>query len=148
MVEVPSVALQANVYAKEVDFLSIGTNDLTQYALAVDRGNERISDLYDQRHPAVWKLIKEVVDGTRNTDTSVSVCGELASDPVAACCMVGMGITDLSMSPGKLSAVKRYLRAFSMKELENLSKKILSCDTLAEIDQVYDEIKTQMTENS
>lgn len=147
MVEVPSVALQAEAFAKEVDFLSIGTNDLTQYALAVDRGNERISRLYDQRHPAVWQLIKKVAEGTQQTGITVSICGELASDPIAACCLVGMGIPELSMSPGRLPAVKQYLRSFSMEELKMMSEKILACDAVAEIDQVYNEIQTLKTEN-
>src|SRR5690625_2060097 len=92
MVEVPAVAMQADYYASQVDFLSIGTNDLTQYLLAVDRGNERISRLYNQQHPVVWNMIRQVAEAGRATGVPVSVCGELASEPNAACGLLGLGI--------------------------------------------------------
>lgn len=137
MVEVPSVAVKADLFASNTDFLSIGTNDLTQYTLAVDRGNERISTLYDQRHPAIWQLIKEVADAGKNNDVPVSVCGELASDPIAACCLMGLGIETLSMNSVVLPSVKQMLRAYSYPEMQQLSEKVLQAATVSDIDNLF-----------
>ncbi|HKK46442.1 MAG TPA: phosphoenolpyruvate--protein phosphotransferase [Balneolaceae bacterium] len=137
MIEVPNVALQAEFFAKHADFLSIGTNDLTQYVLAVDRGNERISTLYDQRHPAVWNLINQVAEAGQKTDTPVSVCGELAADPISACCLMGLGINELSMSPTVLPTVKQRLRSRSLSDMKEFSKDVLACDTLDEINELF-----------
>ena len=137
MVEVPSVALKATVFARHADFLSIGTNDLTQYTLAVDRGNERISQLYDQRHPAIWRLIKEVSEAGEDTEVSVSVCGELASDPIAACCLMGLGIDTLSMNAVVLPSVKQLLRSNSFADMRQLAEKALRAETLDDIDQIF-----------
>lgn len=141
MVEVPNVAIQARSFAQQVDFLSIGTNDLTQYLLAVDRGNERISSLYNQRHPALWKLIKEVADAGKEASIPVSVCGELASDPLAACCLLGTGITELSMTPSALPAVKQRLRAHDLKDMQVLASKILKSTTVAEAEEIFSNFK-------
>lgn len=137
MVEVPNVAVQAEDFARKTDFLSIGTNDLTQYLLAVDRGNERISNLYDQRQPAVWRLIQMVADAGQKTGTPVSVCGELASDPVAACCLLGMGINELSMTPALLPKVKQALCAHTLEEMNQLASHVLKCTTTAEVDTLF-----------
>lgn len=143
MVEVPSVALQAEAYAKHADFLSIGTNDLTQYVMAVDRGNERISRLYDQRHPAIWRLIRQVADAGEKEDTPVSVCGELASDPIAACCLLGLGITNLSMNAVVLPTVKQMLRAHSLADMQQLSRQVLESETMSEINQLFSNWKNK-----
>lgn len=137
MIEVPNVAIQADFFAEYADFLSIGTNDLTQYVLAVDRGNERISALYDQRHPVIWKLINTVAEAGRKTDTPVSVCGELAADPGSACCLMGLGITDLSMSPAVLPVVKQLLRSRSLSDMQALSKEVLSRNTVQEVNDIF-----------
>ncbi len=137
MVEVPSVALQADAFAKYADFLSIGTNDLTQYALAVDRGNERISVLYDQRHPAIWKLIKNTADGAQSKNIPISICGELASDPIAACCLMGMGIDILSMNAVVLPSVKQMLRSRTYVDMQQLANKVLQCETLEEVNDIF-----------
>ncbi len=138
MVEVPSVALKIDKFAEMVDFLSIGTNDLTQYVLAVDRGNELIADIYDQRHPAVWELIQLVTKSAANHQKEVAVCGELASDPVAAACMVGMGINDLSMSPGKIAKVKDTLTSNSFTEMKSLAEKVLDCSRTEEVNKLFE----------
>lgn len=143
MVEVPSVALQADIFAQHADFLSIGTNDLTQYVLAVDRGNVRISTLYDQRHPALWRLIKQVADASEEHNTPLSVCGELASDPIAACCLLGLGINSLSMNPVVLPTVKQMLRAHSLSEMKQLSEEILASNTMSDINQIFSNWKTK-----
>ncbi len=137
MVEVPSVALKANLFAQHADFLSIGTNDLTQYTLAVDRGNERISHLYDQRHPAIWRLIKEVSEAGKQNKIPVSVCGELASDPIAACCLMGLGINTLSMNAVVLPLVKQLLRSNSYNDMQQLADKVLQAETLDDIDRIF-----------
>lgn len=138
MVEVPSVALKIDKFAEMVDFLSIGTNDLTQYVLAVDRGNELIADIYNQRHPAVWELIHKVAKSAENHQKEVAVCGELASDPVAAACMVGMGINDLSMSPSKIAKVKDTLTSNSFTEMETLAEKVLDCSRTEEVNKLFE----------
>jgi phosphotransferase system enzyme I (PtsI) len=143
MVEVPSVALQADIFAQHADFLSIGTNDLTQYVLAVDRGNVRISTLYDQRHPAIWQLIKQIADAADENNTPLSVCGELASDPIAACCLLGLGINSLSMNPVVLPTVKQMLRGHSLSEMQQLSKKVLASNTISDINQIFSNWKTK-----
>ncbi len=137
MVEVPSVAVQAGKFARHVDFLSIGTNDLTQYTMAVDRGNELISHLYDQRYPAIWELIKMTAGAAQRNNVEISVCGELASDPVSACCLVGMGIYDLSMSPSSIPAVKTLLMQHSLSEMEQLSADVLECNTIEEVNELF-----------
>ncbi|WP_445666669.1 phosphoenolpyruvate--protein phosphotransferase [Fodinibius sp. AD559] len=143
MVEVPSVALKANLFARHADFLSIGTNDLTQYVLAVDRGNERISNLYDQRHPAIWWLIKEVAEAGERNKIPVSVCGELASDPIAASCLMGLGIDTLSMNAVVLPSVKQMLRSYSHAEMQQLAKKVLQAETLDDIDNLFSNWETK-----
>lgn len=141
MVEVPNVAMQADLFAEYSDFLSIGTNDLTQYVLAVDRGNERISHLYDQRHPMIWRLIGEVSEAAQRLQTPLSICGELASDPVAACCLMGLGISELSMTPAALPAVKKALRTHTLKEMKELAKRVRACRTIAEVDETFSKWK-------
>ena len=143
MVEIPSVALKANLFARHADFLSIGTNDLTQYTLAVDRGNERISNLYDQRHPAIWQLIKEVAEAGERNGAPVSVCGELASDPIAACCLMGLGIDTLSMNAVVLPAVKQLLRSNSYADMQRLANKALQAETLDDIDNIFSNWETK-----
>jgi len=124
MVEVPSTAIQADDFASHVDFFSIGTNDLTQYTLAVDRGNTLISNLYQQMHPAIWKLIEMTVTAAKKYQKEVTVCGELASNPFGAMCLMGMGISDLSMVPTAIPKVKKILVSQTMDEMQDLIKKV------------------------
>lgn len=137
MVEVPSVAIKIDKFSEMVDFVSIGTNDLTQYVLAVDRGNELIADIYDQRHPAVWELIEKVSVSAARHNKQVTVCGELASDPVSAACMLGMGINDLSMAPSKIAGVKNLLINRSLEEMEKLAEEVLDCGTTEEVNELF-----------
>ena len=133
MVEVPSVALTLDAFATHVDFFSIGTNDLTQYTLAVDRGNERISALFDSFHPSVWKLIKMTFDAASRHQLPVSVCGEMASYPEAAACLMGIGIRDLSMNAGSIPMVKAVLCQNSLKDMHELAKNVLSTNSLSDV---------------
>ncbi|NQV73349.1 phosphoenolpyruvate--protein phosphotransferase [bacterium] len=125
MVEVPSVALAAEQFAKETDFFSIGTNDLTQYVLAVDRGNDLVADLYDELHPAVLQLIKMTTDAAKAAGIPVSLCGELATNLRAVPVLIGLGIDTLSASPIYLPGIKRVIRAMKMSEGRELASKAL-----------------------
>lgn len=137
MVEVPSVAIMAEKLAKHVDFFSIGSNDLTQYTLAVDRGNELISELYQQVHPAVFELIHHCVQAAESAQIGIAVCGEMASYPKAAACLLGMGITDLSMSPASIPKVKTLLRDYSVQEMEELAERVLQASTVSEVNEIF-----------
>ena len=125
MVEVPAVALMAESFAKEVDFLSIGTNDLTQYMLAVDRGNSMVSDLYQELSPALLKIIKHTVLAAKSHGVPLSICGELASNPLATAVLIGLGINELSASPTFLPEIKRVVRSVRRSEAELLAEKAL-----------------------
>jgi len=137
MVEVPSVAIMARKLAEHVDFFSIGTNDLTQYTLAVDRGNELISELYQQVHPSVFELIHHCVKAAKEAGIEIAVCGEMASYPKAAACLLGMGITDLSMSPASIPKVKTILRGHSYSDMEQLAKQVLNATTASEVSEIF-----------
>ncbi len=125
MVEVPSVALQADLFARHVDFFSIGTNDLTQFTLAVDRGNDLVAGLYRELHPAVLGLIDRTVRAAQAAGIPVSVCGEVAADPRVTPLLVGLGVRTLSASPAYLTLVKRVLRAFTLDEAQDLARRAL-----------------------
>ncbi len=123
MVEVPAVALLADKFARVVDFFSIGTNDLTQFTLAVDRGNDLVAGLYRELHPAVLSLIARTVEAARDAGIPVSVCGEIAADPRVTPLLVGLGVDTLSVAPAYLSLVKRVLRAFTLAEAQELAER-------------------------
>jgi len=120
MIEVPSAVYQIEELARRVDFISVGTNDLTQYLLAVDRNNPRVADLYDDMHPAVLRALKMIMDGAKAYDTQVSVCGELAGNPLATILLMGLGVHSLSMSAGSILRVKWVVRSFSMSRARQL----------------------------
>lgn len=126
MVEVPAVALRAEQFAREVDFFSIGTNDLTQYTLAVDRGNDLVADRYEELHPALLTLIKHTVDGAHANGIPVSICGELAARPEATPILLGLGLDELSASPVFLPEVKRVVRAIKMNDARALAEQALA----------------------
>jgi phosphotransferase system enzyme I (PtsI) len=125
MVEVPSVALAADQFARETDFFSIGTNDLTQYVLAVDRGNDMVADLYDEMHPAVLQLIRMTTTAAKAAGIPVSLCGELATNLRAVPVLLGLGVDTFSASPIYLPGIKRVIRAMKMSEGEALADKAI-----------------------
>ena len=129
MVEVPSAVYQIDNLVQEVDFVSIGTNDLTQYLLAVDRNNERVAKLYDSLHPAVLTAIHHVVERTHLAEKPVSVCGEMAGDPAGALLLMGMGVDILSMSPGNLLKIKWVIRTFTLYQAQELLTEALRLDS-------------------
>jgi phosphotransferase system enzyme I (PtsI) len=139
MVEVPSVALMAKRFAQKVDFFSIGTNDLTQYSLAVDRGNDLVSSIYRDLHPAVLRLVKETVDAAREAGIPVSLCGELATNLRAVPVLIGLGVDTLSASPVYLPAIKRVVRAMSMEEGKELAEMALNSNGGPEIQERLDQ---------
>lgn len=133
MVETPSAVFIAPFLAKEVDFFSIGTNDLIQYCLAVDRGNEHIAYLYDPLHPAILRAIKAICDAAKDAGISVSICGEMAGEPLYVLVLLGLGLTELSMNPASVPRVKRVLRQLTRREGEALVEKLFALPTGKEV---------------
>mgnify|MGYP003109313918 CR=1 FL=1 len=138
MVEVPSVAISARKFAREVDFLSIGTNDLTQYTMAVDRGNERISALFQHYHPSVLQLIKTTQEGASEEGADLSVCGELAGDPVGVAFLIGAGISDLSMLPHSIPEIADLLSSFTKKEFEAFAESALNSSSDKQVKELFE----------
>ena len=133
MIEVPGAALIADALAREVDFFSIGTNDLIQYALAVDRNNEHVASLYQPLHPGILRMLRFVIDSARAAGIEVSLCGEMASDPRFALLLVGMGLRRLSLAPRGIPEVKSWIRDISASELSALAERCLSFSTAADV---------------
>jgi phosphotransferase system enzyme I (PtsI) len=133
MIEMPSAALTADLLAREADFFSIGTNDLIQYTLAVDRVNEFVSYLYEPLHPALLRLIREVARAARAAGISCTVCGEMAGDALVAPVLLGLGIHELSMSAVSIPEVKSVVRATTMADVERMMERVLALPTAAEV---------------
>src|SRR5262245_39147721 len=133
MIEIPSAALIADSIAKRVKFFSVGTNDLIQYALAVDRMNEKIAHLYEPTHPAILRLIKKTVDAARRHKIAVSVCGEMAGDPVMTPLLLGLGVDELSAAPPVVPQVKFMVRRLKLAETQALAEFALNSESGAEI---------------
>jgi len=136
MVEVPAVALLADRFAPHVDFFSIGTNDLTQFTLAVDRSNDLVSKLHDPFHPAVLHLIKKTVEAGKKQGIRTALCGELAGAPLAAMLLVGLGLDELSMSPTLIPEIKKLILSFTYEDAKHIAKRALACDTSQEVRQL------------
>ena len=133
MIEVPAAAVISPILARYVDFFSIGTNDLCQYTLAVDRMNEAIGSLYQPLHPGVLRLIKHVIDASHEQGKFTGMCGELASDPVATMILLGLGLDEFSMTASSIPLIKNILRSVSKAECEEVANKALTMDTAEEI---------------
>ncbi|HLX69782.1 MAG TPA: phosphoenolpyruvate--protein phosphotransferase [Verrucomicrobiae bacterium] len=133
MIEIPSAALIADAMGKRVKFFSLGTNDLIQYALAVDRMNEKIAHLYEPTHPAIIRLIKATVDAARKNKISVSVCGEMAGEPIMAPLLIGLGVDELSVAPPLVPQIKYMVRRLKLAETQALAEFALNSESGAEI---------------
>ncbi len=143
MIEIPSASDIADILAKEVDFFSIGTNDLIQYALAVDRINEHVSYLYEPFHPAVLRIIRWVVQSGHQARIPVAICGEMAAEPVYAVVLLGLGLDEFSMNPASIPKVKKMLRMSRFEETRSLVEELFQFSTASEIE---DHVRNWMAE--
>lgn len=140
MIEVPAAAINAESFASQLDFLSIGTNDLIQYTLAVDRTDDAVSHLYDSSHPALLKLIKGVIDAGTKAGIEVSLCGEMAGDPKLTKLLIGLGLTNFSMHPSSLLKVKKVILESEFSRLKSKAKKILNTHDKIEIENLINNL--------
>ena len=134
MIEIPAAAYTADLLAREADFFTIGTNDLIQYCLAVDRADERVSRLYEPLHPAILRLIVMVRRAAVRQRIPVSLCGEMASDPALLTLLVGLGLTEFSMTPGAIGVARQVLAEVRSDELRALARRVLRLPTVDEIE--------------
>ncbi len=147
MVEVPSAALIADILAKEVDFFSIGTNDLIQYSLAIDRSNENVSYLYEPLHPALLRLIKGIIDAGKASGIPVSLCGEMAADPIYAVVLIGLGLEVFSMNPSSIPIIKNMVRSVRYRDCRRIAEIALQKRTAQEIEEfVIESVATRFPE--
>src|SRR5262245_7297585 len=133
MVAVPAAVIMAEPLAREADFFSLGTNDLTQSMLAVDRGNENVNALFDPMHPAVLRAIKNVADAAYHSRIPINVCGEMASNPAQVIMLLGLGLKDLSMTPSAIPAIRRLVRSIELETAQNIAAHAISLTTPAEV---------------
>ena len=124
-----SAALMARAFSSEVSFFSIGTNDLIQYTLAVDRGNERVANLYTGASPAVIQLIKNVIRAARRRDVDVSLCGEVAGEPLYTMLLLGLGLRTLSLVPNQIPVIKAVVRSVTIEHCERIARKVGTFDS-------------------
>jgi phosphotransferase system enzyme I (PtsI) len=143
MVETPAAVIMAEPLAREADFFSLGTNDLTQSMLAVDRGNENVDKMFDPMHPAVLRAIKYVADSARKINIPINVCGEMASNPAQVIMLLGLGLTDLSMTPSAIPAIRRLVRSIKLEDVEKIAAHAIALETPAD---VHRYVQTHLTE--
>jgi phosphotransferase system enzyme I (PtsI) len=129
MLETPAAAIQVKEFCREVDFISVGTNDLIQYILAVDRGNERVSQFYNPSHPAVLRALRDVVRACSQAEVDCSICGEMAGQPLYTLFLVGLGLRTLSMAPGNIPEVKKLIRLVTVSQAQRIAKRALGFET-------------------
>lgn len=141
MIEVPSAAIISDLIAREVDFLSIGTNDLIQYTMAVDRVNADVANLYTPMHPAILRLLKMIIDSAHNVGKKVGMCGEIAGDPLYTIVLLGLGLDEFSMSAVQIPKVKKIIRNVKKQNAIDLVDSLLKCSTVKEIDTIIKEFK-------
>jgi phosphotransferase system enzyme I (PtsI) len=138
MVETPAAVLLAEVMAREVDFFSVGTNDLIQYCLAIDRGNEHVAYLYEPLHPAVLRALRQVCQAARGAGIEVSICGEMAGEQLYALMLMALGFTELSMNPAAIPRIKRLMRQATLAEMRTLLERLLQLPTAREVTTMLD----------
>ncbi|MDP3787255.1 MAG: phosphoenolpyruvate--protein phosphotransferase [Candidatus Omnitrophota bacterium] len=147
MIEVPSAALTADILAREVDFFSIGTNDLIQYSLAVDRVNEKIAYLYEPAHPAILRLIKNIIYAGHKANIWVGMCGEMAGEPAFAILLLGLGLDEFSTSPVNLPRIKQIIRSVEYKTAQKIAEEALTLSTGREIEEFANEKLKELVPN-
>jgi phosphotransferase system enzyme I (PtsI) len=135
MIEVPSAAVIADLLATEADFFAIGTNDLIQYSLAIDRSNEKVSYLYEPLHPAILRLVKGVIDAGKRAGIPVEMCGEMAADPIYAIVLLGLGLEIFSMNPSSIPVIKNVIRSVRYKDCRRIAELALNKKTAQEIEE-------------
>ncbi|MFB4475607.1 putative PEP-binding protein, partial [Oceanobacillus caeni] len=133
MVEIPSTAVIAKQFAKEVDFFSVGTNDLIQYTMAADRMNERVSYLYQPYHPAILNLVNNVIEAAHSEGKWAGMCGEMAGDPIAIPILLGLGLDEFSMSATSILPARTQIRGLSKEEIASYKEELLSMATAEEV---------------
>jgi len=140
MIEVPSAALTADILARHVDFFSVGSNDLIQYTLAIDRGNENVAGMYQPAHPAVLRLLQTVVEAAHRNNIWVGVCGEMASDVILVPALVGLGVDELSAGAASIPRIKRAIQSLNYEEARQLVARCVlnesAADNQAELEQL------------
>ena len=129
MLETPAAAIQVKEFCREVGFISVGTNDLIQYLLAVDRGNERVSQFYSPSHPAVLRALRDVVKACTQSGVDCSICGEMAAQPLYTLFLLGLGLETLSMAPANIPEVKKLVRLMTMAQAKRVAKRALTFET-------------------
>jgi len=139
MIEIPAIAIIAEIAAKEVDFASIGTNDLCQYLLAADRLNPGVSGYYQNYHPAAFRLIGRVVSDFNAAGKPIGVCGEMGGEPLAAAALIGLGVRKLSMGISSVPGVKKLVARLALPLAKSLAEQITSCSTASEVEHVLKE---------
>jgi phosphotransferase system enzyme I (PtsI) len=135
MIEVPAAVTLADLLTQEADFFSIGTNDLIQYTLAIDRSNKSVADMYEPLHPAVMRMVREVVQAGRKAGIRVAMCGEMAGDPLYIPVLLGLGVEELSMNPNSIPVVKRVIRMTSLGEARKIARRALALATVEEVNE-------------
>jgi phosphotransferase system enzyme I (PtsI) len=133
MIEVPSAVMMAPELAREADFFSLGTNDLIQFTLAVDRGNEMVADLFQDLHPALLRMIKMTIDAGKKQGIEVGMCGEMAGDPIATVILLGLGLDQFSVSPLMLPEIKKIVRSISFADAQLFAQEMLTKKTYKDI---------------
>jgi phosphotransferase system enzyme I (PtsI) len=133
MVETPAAAIITDLLVRSVDFISIGTNDLLQYTLAVDRGNEHVAYLYEPLHPAHLRMIERICQAGRRAGVEVGMCGEMASDPLNCWILLALGVSELSMAPSAIPLIKKIIRESTLEEARELYAEVLQLGSAAEI---------------
>ena len=142
MVEVPSAVMMLDHFCDEVDFFSIGTNDLIQYCLAVDRTDDRVMSLYEPMHPAILRIVRMVARAGRRAGIPVAVCGEMAADPALLALLVGLGLREFSMAPGALPLAKQVVRSLRAGEARVAARRALAARTVKEVERALLELLT------
>ena len=134
MIEVPSAAVSSDLLAREADFFSIGTNDLIQYTLALDRSNEHVAYLYEPLHPSILRLLNQTIINAREAEIPVSICGEMAGEPLYTLILLGLGLDKLSMNAISIPHVKQIIRQSTFVEARKMLEKSLEMETAAEVE--------------